>query len=673
MKQILFVLIGFFLPTIFSAQALLYDAVQLKEHFGPPTKVDVQKRPSMPEFKITDPEVSNILSKYMHPDSLYDNNQINSTFGGNPFIRIVATSQNLFSMKAVAGGGSDKNAPAAGFSVSSLADGLARFLVKRTKQELSMAFFEGFKNKVQNDRYLQHFCPFTKSELLLIDSDVYQFNDYLESLREGFTADMTALPGSTESFMRDPTLCKDCLDKPAGKVTTDFFHIAQQMVNGEPPIDMIAYLAEPGSAIQSALTSEPPLYNMASGLRFLNIVSESFRNPESKDSLMPWYTAREIREKLNDPEVLKIYLGLLWQKVDAIAFAKEGTAQLDSLQRMMADANSITGLTEEWRKSIQSLSELTQSLQFGLRASAATATTGADDFFSYSQSITNILQSVNQTGRILFSRKNDLIPTEYILLMRQCNALYFNVRQRNFSGAVSNVIYCLSLLGSDKDKVAMMLKYANFMAAIAEANSPDEMENAIELFALPPGSSQMKKQPGRFAVALNAYTGLAGGAEYLNGQKAPKFFGALTAPLGLSLSWGLGKRGHNDKVEGDIPEKEKDDKDKVYSWGSLGFFVPLIDVGAVTALRFKDSTAQDLPELTWGNILSPGLYVVYDLPGKLPIAVGYGAQIGPSLRKVTELGALVNKSGWRHGFFATVDIPITYFYLGKGKKKKPKS
>ena len=519
-----------------------------------------------------------------------------------------------------------------------------------------MAFFEGFKDNIRKDTFLQHFCPFTQSELLLIDSDIYQFNDYLASLREGFTADMTALPGSTESFLRDPNLCKGCIDQPAGKVATDFFHVAQQMVNGEPPIDMIEYLAQPGSAIQSAPQTEAVLYNMAGGLRFLNIVSESFRNPESTDSLMPWYTAREIREKLNDPTVLKIYLGLLWQRVGDIAFVKKGSVKLDSLQSMMADATSVAGVAEQWRNSIQSLSEVTQSLQFGLRSSTLTSGNVADDFFAYSQSVTDLLQAVNQTGRVMFGQQKDLIPTNYILLMRQCNSLYFNVRQRNFVGAVSNVIYCLSMLGSDNDKIALLLKYANFMAAIAEANSPDEMEQAIELFALPPGSSQMKKQPGRFSVALNAFTGLAGGAEYLGGAKTPKLFGSLTAPVGLSLSWGLGK-----------PSTETD---KAHAYGSIGLFVPLIDVGAVTALRFKDSTAQDLPELTWGNILSPGLYAVYDFPGRVPIAIGYGAQIGPSLRKVTENNELVNKSGWRHGFFASVDIPITYFYLGKGRKQK---
>jgi hypothetical protein len=312
------------------------------------------------------------------------------------------------------------------------------------------------------------------------------------------------------------------------------------------------------------------------------------------------------------------------------------------------------------------MADLTQATQFSLRSSSGTDGTTADDFFAYAQSVTDILQNVNQMGKTMLGRKKDIIPTDYIFLMRHCNSLYFNVRQRNFAGAVSNVIYCLNLIGSEKEKIATLLKYANFMAAVAEANTPDEMERAIEAFALPPGSSRMKKQPGQFAVALNAYTGLAGGWEVLDGASKVQNFGSVAAPLGLSLSWGLGKRHPVTKVD---TLKSGKVKIKVREYGSLGLFVPIIDVGAVTAYRFNDANAQNLPELTWSNILSPGLYLTYHLPRKWPIAFGVGGQLGPGLRKVTESGLEVDRSGFRYGAFVAVDIPITYFYLNNRFKK----
>ncbi len=626
-----------------NGQDLLQEAIDLKPYF----KFDENRMLVISADSMSD-RTKTIIKNYLPTAPKISGFQIRKTFEGNPFIDMEKAPQANWSLdlnKSSSLGGVNATAPS-GFSVTNLADGLARFLVKRTKQELSEAFFDKFKDEVKTDPYLGHFCPFTQAQLLLIDSEVYQFNDYLESLREGFTADMTALPGSTESFLRDPSLCAGCADSIAGKVAIDLLHVGQQMVNGEPPIDMISYLAQPGSAIQTAKPSpaEAKLYDMASGLRLLDVISQSLRNNASTDPQMPWHTGREIREAFRDSVVLRIYLGLLWQKVDGISFTDDSGTSRKSMRELMRTANTGAGLVESWRQSIQSLGELTQAMQFSLQSSSNTATTVADDFFSYSQSITDLLQAVNQTGRNMLQRKKDLIPTEYILLMRQSNSLYFNVRQRNFVGAIGNVIYCLNVLGSDKKEIATLLKYANFMAAIAEANSPDEMERAIELFALPPGSSRMKKHPGRIAVALNAYAGFAAGREYLGNDASSKQIRALTAPVGLSFSYGLGK------------------------FGSVGAFVPLIDVGAVTAYRFKDDAAENLPELTWSNILSPGLYLVYDVPGKWPFALGYGAQIGPGLRKVTEMNNVVEKSGWRQGFFATVDIPITYFYLGKGKK-----
>lgn len=636
------------------AQAILSDAKALSDCFNDPTAATAD-RASIKRGLVIDESKGAIFSKYISEGTELSYEALVEAFKDNPFLRVEDTDQNQMtingSFKASSTSGASQASGASGFSVSNLADGLARFLVKRTKQELSQVFFESFKEKVEKDPYLGNFCPFTKAQLEVIDSKVYQFNDYLETLREGFTADMTALPSSTERFLRSDSLCDGCIEKEEGRVMIDLLHIAQQMVNGEPPIDMMAYLAQSGSAIQTADSTEKQLYNMAGGLRFLNLVSESFRNPDSTDTRMPWHSARDIRTAFQDPKLLRIYLGLLWQKTEGIDFVvPDGTKT--PLRTLMGKANAGVNLAESWRKSIESLGELTQSLQISLRSSATTTTTVADDFFTYSQSVTDLLLAINQTGRMVLNfKETDIIPVKYVLLMRQCNALYFNVRQHNFGGALGNVIYCLNLLkdGNEKDQkaIAEMLRYANFMAAIAEANSPEEMERAIELFALPPGSSEAKKPLGRFSVALNAYTGFAWGREYLEGDESPKRIMALTAPVGLSFSAGLGKA------------------------GSLGAFVPLIDIGAVTAYRFNDNSSGDLPELTWSNILSPGLYIVYNTPGKWPIALGYGAQLGPSLRKVTETQdgteVEVNKSGWRQGFFLTVDIPITYFYLGKGK------
>lgn len=668
MKPIFWMLLALLLGENLSAQTLLHDAMVLNSSFTEPTAASANRAALRRGVTLSEEQLL-AIHRYL-PDSVpftpeAMNDALDEAFAGNPFLRMEVTDANLAGIGRLEmlGGSQSARQSASGFSVAGFADGLSRFLVKRTKQELSQAFFTDFKEKMRREPVLDHFCPATKMHLELIDQDVYQFNKYLESLREAFTADMSALPGNTENYLRDELLCVGCADKTEGKIMIDFLHLAQQMVDGEAPIHMIDYLARSESAIQTATTAQPVLYDMANSFRFLQLVSESMRNPDSKHEKMPWYNAQEVREMFADPKLFRIYLGLLWQKSNNIAFlnASGGSIGMQNILRKASDATDAgKNLFDSWRRSLGTLGEGVHSMQRSVRAGTEGPHSGADDFFRYSQSLHELMQSVNEIGRVVLDQPKgkELIPEEYIFYMGQCNSLYCNARRRNYTGAISNVIFVLSKIGRDKKEIQTMLKYANFVASIAEANSPEEVERALELFALPPGSSQMKKQPGRFALAINAYTGLAGGSEYLNGEMVPKTFGAITAPVGLSFSWGLGVKKEQKKT-GELAWK---------NWGSLGFFVPLLDVGAVTAFRFKDSQAQDLPELTWGNILSPGLYAVYDFPSKWPIAVGYGAQIGPSLRKVTELGLEKERSGWRHGFFATVDIPIAYFYLGKGRK-----
>lgn len=651
-----------FLPPSFS-QTLLDDARILKDYMTPNGTANRAK------FKRgigLDQPVMTALSHYLQKgDTLKEFGQLVAAFSGNPFIQFSDSDQDKpafeKSFKIAASDGTPSAVPgASGFSVAGFADGLSRFLVKRTKQELSQAFFNDFKQQINRQKILRHFCPATRSHLNLIDQDVYQFNRYLESLRQSFNTDMVALPGHLESYIREDTLCEGCADKIKGKILIDFLHLAQQLVDGESPSDMIHYLANGESAIQQAPVTEQALYNMAGAFRLTELVSVSFLNPNAKDHMLPWFSAREIRDMFEDPLLFRIYMGLLYEKSESIKFVGadgQMTEMQAVLKKCITSGDAGANLYNTWRVSVLRLGEFVHSIQLNVRAGNRSPVNASDGFFRYSESLHALFMAVNQTCKAVMEQKDEMIPQQYLFFMGQCNSLYFNVRERNFTGAVSNIIYCLSELQTDNKEVQKMLKYANFVASVAEANSPEEVERAIELFALPPGSSRIKKQPGRFAFALNAYTGLAGGVEYLDESSNGKWVGAVSAPVGLSLSWGMGIQS-KDKKTGEM---------RWHNWGSLGFFVPVIDVGAVTAYRFKDTAAQDLPEMTWGNILCPGIYLVYDFPDKIPIALGYGGQLGPGIRKVTESGIEINKSGWRQGFFVSVDIPISYLILGKGR------
>jgi len=134
------------------------------------------------------------------------------------------------------------------------------------------------------------------------------------------------------------------------------------------------------------------------------------------------------------------------------------------------------------------------------------------------------------------------------------------------------------------------------------------------------GSYRIKHEK-YFTVSVNAYGGISGSHEFLSRVRSastindtPKggFTLGPSAPVGIYLGWGR--------------------KGKFFE--SRGFFIPLIDVGAAFALRFQGSVEALPDNLSWDNILAPGIYFVQGFRNS-PLTLSVGAQYGAGLRKLT--------------------------------------
>jgi hypothetical protein len=181
-------------------------------------------------------------------------------------------------------------------------------------------------------------------------------------------------------------------------------------------------------------------------------------------------------------------------------------------------------------------------------------------------------------------------------------------------------------------------KYGTFMANMVEAETPDDVANIIEAAALPVGSSSIKKN-SKWNIAVNGYLGAS---VRLNNEKVESINSwnstwAVTAPVGVTISRGFGKG------------------------GSLSLMGVVLDVGAIVDYQLtSDSIATIESDITWGNIFSPGGYIIYGAPFNLPISLGIGAQYGPGLSSVNpdDKTTVVNAPNWRVGAFLAVDIPM---------------
>jgi hypothetical protein len=172
-----------------------------------------------------------------------------------------------------------------------------------------------------------------------------------------------------------------------------------------------------------------------------------------------------------------------------------------------------------------------------------------------------------------------------------------------------------------------------------KARNPAEVKAAIRMVAMPPGSSQAKKESS-FDISINSYVGIYGGQETLLNpgiEDAVKPTYGLTVPVGISISTGFGR------------------------YGSLSLFMPVVDLGAVAAFRIETNQAVNLPNFSLQNLASPGAYLIYGVPN-YPFAIAGGVQYGPQLRKIERNGLNIESPAYRYSLALTVDIPLFNLY-----------
>lgn len=178
-------------------------------------------------------------------------------------------------------------------------------------------------------------------------------------------------------------------------------------------------------------------------------------------------------------------------------------------------------------------------------------------------------------------------------------------------------------------------KLINFVNDMAFAQNAEDVEKAIDVFALPSGSYSIKRK-SKFNFAINAYPGILLSREtsYKPEGNLHAFSVGFTAPVGISYSRGCS------------------------NGGSWGFFVPIIDIGAVTRLRLDTSSAtKTLPDFNFKNILSPGIFFSYGFK-KSPFSVNAGVQYGPELKEILSDGSTKSYESMRFGIGLVLDIPL---------------
>jgi len=550
-----------------------------------------------------------------------------------------------------------------GFDVTTIADGVAKFLVQRTKEELSVTFFVQLKEDFNDSRYgdLRILFPQTASILNLIDTKIYQFSAYLTQLRDAFILDLDNLPLSASVVINQPKY-KDYFAKHTA--LKDAFQCGLFISNILINKDSLRNVA---SLMDSKYLKIDSLFALKNGNRFdtavnaslktMQLVSASLRTQGDQSQPVDfkhyWIPVDSLWKFFQDDVAFEIYLGLIYQQAfnDNIIFPngqhltdliKNSSAAIANVQNSIYTLYSQFAAFDNYRIQYNTIlkSPKKDSVQLSLHY-----------YGLYTNSL-NILE----TG---FGLVNTWIPNtkpvpmidSIIKVMKDVGEIYMYVVQKKYSPAVLALVklYGDAIPREGKTGNQLLVKlttYSTFFSQVANAKTSDAVDTIITQTVLPVGSSYIKKH-SVFNLALQAYTGLFYGKQQI--ATDTKFVGAagICAPIGLAASWGFTKKGKMPKYP-----------------GSFSLFASIVDLGSLVTFRFsnENDTIANNVNVRLAQIVSPGLHAVFGLP-KVPISIGAGCNWAPLLTDVekNQIKTSTNNA-FRYQIFVAVDIPLLNFY-----------
>ena len=640
----------------------------------------------------------------------------------------------------------------AGLNATVFADGLARFLVERTKEELSAYFFENLKKDLEDLEELRILLPKTYELLLGIGDEIYNFNAYINMLREVFTEDLKTLVPNLRVLINSPLLDRYLTLNPTIKtIFVNALLIGEELQLGTHPADIL-------TLIKNANLANTTIRNLAPSLQVLDLLSVSLK---SRHPDRHWVNRAELNVLFQDRAAFKVYLGLIYAQCGDITFVgKEGKPLLfRNVLKQIADTwDEVDNAAVHIEQYVRSLIDKAALIETHLENVKALEPQNVELGHSERQAL--FIASIDLIDHAVKIRNLPYIGErvyfdikgfeKYITIAKTASDLYLAIREQNYFNAVLNLNVILQntlvkypeewktygdqladmiklidaanqdnylqvahaivalinrqgAFGTDvslfveieavaqqiiaqggniparlktqlraklnelKAKIIaradeledeginkkflnvlpLLLKYGNLAACIAEADSAAQVKEIIESFALPAGSSSIKRKTER-NVSLNAYVGISPAVEYSGATEKSRFNFSIHSPVGVAFSKG--------KFSYNVAKNTYDEK------GSKTWFISVIDVGAFTSYRFGDEDLESLPEIKFQNILAPGLYYVRGLPNS-PIAIGAGGQMGPEIRDLAE--GVVEKTGdpsFSFRVFISVDIPIINFF-----------
>ncbi|MFT4154669.1 hypothetical protein [Parafilimonas sp.] len=417
-------------------------------------------------------EVFEIVKYYVNSADTTDK-QIIDAFDNNPFIRFQG--QPL--------GGSPKGkisflSSVGNLNVTSIADGLAQFLIKRGKEELNIAFFQRMQEFLEKNEEAKTLFPSTVQFLGKIAS--YRYSEFLPTLREAFYKDINNLIVNLNILIDLPKYQDLLKALPEIRVAIRSAKIISELSQPDSsmhPVNLISHLAGLHEWGEMNI-------NLASSWQVLDIISQSVRRVDTevvkkdttiiakKDTVInipkklsdaititepvkvdsgqsiikviesiktkvsdsiAWIKFSDFNKNiLSDSIALKIYLGLLYQKMDTIAFRDANGNLIKVRDFMDSNKTNIFRIADLIENFLVLANDVEQSIKT-LKDKKGNLTN--DDYYTYIQKAIDV---IDYGFKVANTIKDGIADDRYIKIARNANDLYKNIYTKNYNAAVMN-------------------------------------------------------------------------------------------------------------------------------------------------------------------------------------------------------------------------------------------
>lgn len=567
-----------------------------------------------------------------------------------------------------------------------LIDALGSVIADRFREELTLAFLNSFREKLKADSLLGDLFPNAKRVLLY--DDPFNYNAWMSTFRSALDEDLRELPSNLPHLLNGI--------KEALKLSPEEEKILTTIIAVYPSLMELANNPEKSyHALCQTLRKLPELYAdslLKANVKIISKLLEELGNGSQTD-----WADQSLLENLKDFKIAKTFVGFTiekhrktFEKATLGNFSKgKNLYELTHKKENSADLKKyvvfIQGLGNQVvaiKKSIADLDRVKRNNNGKLSYVDYTPLIDKSlDVLQYLMDSTN-LQLIDPK---LISKKTELarIFSDGSKLVNYAKDVNTLIAEHDYSKIIVVTLdivddYITSDSLVDSKFLKEFLKYGNLAVNLCSATSSEELEAAIKGAILPAQSFRLKRNC-YFSVSVNSYAGLFYAQEVLRNPDAKNKMGGIagfTAPIGIGLNWGLGKKDTPTKyskypTKTVIKNGKIVDRTNYFSGWSISLFFPIVDVGAITAFRLTDDETP-VNTIQWANIVAPGAYVTLGL-GNTPLAFSLGAQYGPGLKEVKAADGVatptINSSAWRFGASLMVDIPFFNLYSKPEKVK----